>query len=79
MGAAGAWHGQVGGWLVEALDLPEGGSMEDITNGEASPGEELFGSEWAKTKFGGQAVGIGNLTTYGTKGSVKTSSCPPIY
>jgi len=43
VGAAGARHEGVGGWMDEGLDFPEGGSMEDITDGEACPGEELLG------------------------------------
>ena len=78
MGAVRAGHGKVGGWRDERLNLPESGSMEDITDGEACPGEELLGAEWAKAELGGQAVGIDNLTSYGTKSSVKASSSPPL-
>ena len=68
-----AWRGMGKGRLEKALDFPSGGFHEDVTDGQLGPRKELFGAEGAKAQFCWEAVGVGDFTPYGTKGSVQAS------
>ena len=82
MGRAGRWHSRGAGLggagrsragMDQALNLPSGSFQEDVADSQLGPREKLIGGERAKTEFGWEAMGVSDLSPYGTECSVQAS------
>ena len=58
-------------------DEPVGSTMEDVADGQMFPGEKLLGLKSSNSEFEGEAVGVRDLTSYGTEGPVKARGSAP--
>ena len=66
VGMAWAWRHMGGAGIGEVLGLPEGSFLENIANGQELPGKKLLWAERAKAYFGGEAMRVGNVSSYRT-------------